>query len=377
MSIIKKVFFLCLFIFFITLLLWGVYNLSFKKTETPKPAPVATTPVTPSKSEPAISLVTDESVISPVIDPSGTYIKYYSHDTGKVYRIDLDGKNKGTISSQELDGLNNVLWSPDQTKAINEFTSPDGQPQFFSYSYATQKAIPIKKNTDEIAWQSNSGKIFYKYYDATANKRSLNIADPDGSHWASLTDIDYRNISIAQIPKSGIVSFWNKPDAMTETIFQSMPIVSGEKKTILQGKFGADYLWSPDGNNILVSTTDVRGGSKMQLSVMNSNGGEYKGLDMPTMVSKCTWSKDNKTVYCALPGNIPASAIMPNEYINKKFDTTDTFWKIDTKTGKKDRIIEAEKIGNRYDATQMFFNQDESKLFFINRTDGKLYSIVL
>jgi hypothetical protein len=379
MPIIKKIFFVCLLVFFISLLLWGVYNLSFKKTPAPvadnEPAP-ANVPV-PAKNAPAISTVSDEAVIAPVLSPDGNYIKYYSKQTGKVYQIDLNGQNKSTVSDHGLSGLQDVLWSPDQTKAIHKFIGPDGQAQFSFYDYGTQKSTPLKSNVDQISWATNSNKIFYKYYDASTKGRTLNISDPDGSNWNKLADINYRDISIDQIPQSGLVSFWNKPDAFTGTIFQSMPIISGDTKTILQGKFGADYLWSPDGNNVLVSNTDVRGGSKMQLAVMNSNGGEFKNLDLPTMVSKCAWSKDNKTVYCAFPTGIPDSAIMPNDYLANKFNTTDTFWKIDTVTGKKDRPLEANQITGQYDAAQLFFNTDESQLFFVNKGDGKIMRIDL
>ena len=378
MSIIKKIFFLSVLILAMSLLFWGVYNLSFKKTTAPvaqEPAPTVEAPAIP-KTLPQIAAISDEAVISPVLTGDGSQIKYYSRATGQVYEIDLDGGNKSTLASTELPGINNIFWSEDGTKVISKFIKPDGM-QFFYYDYTTQKGTPLKKNVDEIAWQTSGNKIFYKYYDEQTKKRSLNISDPDGSGWSKLADIDYRNVSIAQIPQSGLVSFWNSPDALTETIFTSVPLIAGEKKTIFQGKFGADYLWSPDGSLALVSHTDVRGGSKMQLATMNYNGGEYKNLDAPTFVSKCAWSKDNKTIYYALPGGIPPSAILPNEYNEGKITTTDTFWKINIETGEKARLIETDKIGNKYDTTQIFLNADESKLFFTNKIDGKLYRIDL
>jgi hypothetical protein len=86
---------------------------------------------------------------------------------------------------------------------------------------------------------------------------------------------------------------------------------------------------------------------------------------------------NNKALYCALPGEIPASAIMPNDYDQEKFHTADTFWKIDTTTGEKSRIVDLNKITSKYDATKLFLNANESLLFFTNRTDGKLYKITL
>ncbi|MFA6047406.1 MAG: hypothetical protein WCV59_01810 [Parcubacteria group bacterium] len=380
MSIVKKIFLLSSIILVLALLLWGVYNLSFKKPDTTaKTTPEKTAEIpapTVPKDEVKIKALSDEAVIAPVYIPTDNAIEYYSK-TGQTYKIDTDGANKITISSKELPGLAGVLWSPDQTKVITKFTGADGSAQFYYYDYSTQKAVPIKKNVDEIAWQATGNKIFYKFYDPKTKKRTLNVSNPDGSGWTKLADIDYRNISIAQIPKSGLVSFWNSADSYSQTIFETVPLISGEKKAIYKEKFGADYMWSPDGNLVLVSSADQRAGTKMQLAVMNYNGGEYRNLDIPTFVSKCVWSRDGKTIYYSLPGNIPASAILPNEYMEGKFKTTDTFWKVNVADGKKTRILETTDIKDSYDATGLFLNLDESFLFFTNKADGKLYRIAL
>lgn len=380
--IVKKIFFLSLIMMVLSLLLWGVYNLSFKKPDsTAKETNTSgkdkgISDLLKPPSEDKIKAITDEAVIGPTYVSGSNTIKYYAQ-TGETYEIDTDGNNKKTISDKKLSGLTDVLWSPDETKVITKFSSPDGQPQFYYYDYSTQLGIPIKKNVDEIAWQSSGNRIFYKYYDQQTKKRTFNISNPDGTDWLKLSDIDYRNVSIAPVPKSGLVSFWNRPDSYAQTVFETVPVISGEKKTVFKEKYGADYLWSKDGTTVLVSSVDTRAGSRMQLGIMNYNGGEYRNLDIPTFVSKCVWSRDGKTVYYSLPGNIPPSSILPNEYMDGKFKTADTFWKVNIADGKKTRILETSDIKDSYDATSMFLNDDESALFFVNKSDGKLYRITL
>jgi hypothetical protein len=342
-----------------------------------KKAPEVVAPKVPPKISTApIAAISDEPVLAPTLSKDTAAIKYYAKNSGRVYQIDFDGNGKRTFSDKELLGLSDVLWSPDKNKVITKFTSA-GKTKFYYYDYVELKSIPLKDNVDEIAWQNSGNRIFYKYYEATTKKRTLNISDPDGTNWIKLADIDFRNISIAQIPQSSLVSFWNKPDAFFETIFKSVPLVSGEEKTILKGVFGADYLWNNNGGFALVSHSNIKGGTKIQLSIINSNGGEFRNLDLPTLVSKCVWLKDNKNAYCAMPGKVPPSAIMPNDYNQESFRTADTFWKINTTTGEKNRIIELDKITAEYDATNLFLNNDESVLFFTNRIDGKLYRITL
>ncbi|PJA87018.1 MAG: hypothetical protein CO141_01710 [Candidatus Moranbacteria bacterium CG_4_9_14_3_um_filter_42_9] len=78
-----------------------------------------------------------------------------------------------------------------------------------------------------------------------------------------------------------------------------------------------------------------------------------------------------------MPASIPENAIMPNDYYNASFSTDDTFWKVDTQTGEKERIVSLDKITEKLDADTLFLNGDESFLFFVNKKDDKLYRIEL
>jgi hypothetical protein len=377
MSLSKKIFITSSILFAIMLIFLGVYNLSFKKdTPQAQPADNPAAPASPPQVETAkITPVSDEAVLSPILDAATSKIKYYSKLTGKVYSIDLDGTNKKTVSDKNLPGLTDVLWSPDGSKVITKFSQDTGN-KFFYYDYATNVGVQLKDNLDTIIWQSNS-KIFYKYYDPKSSERTLNIADPNGSNWVKIADLNYKNVSIAPIPRTSLVSFWNSPDASDETDFESSSVLGGASTPILKGYFGADYLWNSSGSTVLASHADQKNGSQIQLALMNDRGGEFKNLDIATFISKSIWSKDNKTIYYALPGSLPSNSILPNDYLANKFNTADSFWKINTLTGEKTRIVDAAKSISGIDATNLFLNADESMLFFVNRLDGKLYRVNL
>jgi hypothetical protein len=82
-------------------------------------------------------------------------------------------------------------------------------------------------------------------------------------------------------------------------------------------------------------------------------------------------------LYYALPGSLPTDAVMPNDYFTKPLFTQDTFWKVSVETGEKNRIVETRNITKNYDATSMMVNDDETMLVFVNRIDGKMYTIAL
>lgn len=384
MSALKKIFFFSLLLFFMSLLFWGVYNISFKDKTAPQKqneaANVAPTS-TPDSSEnqttlSAISAVSSESFIFPTLSSNGDSLIYFT-PTGQLFNFDFDGKNIKSLSDKNISGLINVSWSPDKSKAILKIKNSENNYSFSLYDLSLKNITPIKNNVDEISWANSSEKIFYKYYDPNSKERTLNISDPNGTNWKKLADLAVKKISIAQIPPNGSVSFWNLSDAYAETNLESISLLGENKKNLFKGKFGADYLWDNLGNNALISHTDVKGGNKMQLATINYNGGEYKNLNIPTFVSKCAWSKNGKTVYYALPGGIPDNSILPNDYNDRKFNTVDTFWKVDIETGEKTRLVELNEIKDKYDAEKIFLNQDESMIFFTNRLDGKLYRINL
>jgi hypothetical protein len=382
MPTLKKIFFLSVFIFFIALLFWGVYILSFKKDSANKADPLQNSsasdnqPTAETTENARISAVSEEPIISPVLT-SGNAIRYFSKNSKQAFELDSIGKNSNNLTLKGIQNLADVFWSSDGSKAILKIST---SPENFSYTlhdFKDNSEIPIKKNIDEVYWQENTNKIFYKYYDFKTKVRSLNISDPDGNNWKKLADVPYKKIAISQAPKSSLVSFWNTGDAFSETDFSTVPITGGDKKTIFKGKFGADYLWDKSGTNVLLSHTDEKGGRKMELAVINYSGENYRNLGIPTFISKCAWSKNGVTVYYALPGAIPENSILPDDYKTGKFRNADTFWKVDIQSGQKQRIADPKEISDKFDATQLFLNADESFLFFVNKIDGKLYKISL
>jgi len=381
----KKVFIISTVLLAVTLLILGVYNFGFKAFENSSQSKEVKQPVEQikTKTEEAvtkktekISLVSKEPVLSGVADKKTEKVFYYSASDGTIWQVDGEGLNRIQISDAKIAGLVNASWSPDRLKSLTVIEQA-GKKSFFLYDNVKKDSISLKEGIDNVIWDSLGAKIIYKYYDSKSKKRSLNIADPDGQNWSTLiADIPFRNLSLATIPLTSIISFWNSPNSSEESNLQIISATGGEVKNILKGKFGGDYLWSPDGSQALVSSLVSKENKTMTLGIIDLQG-QYRDLSIPTIVSKCVWSIDGKTVYYALPGGIPTGANMPNDYQAKKFTTQDTFWKINIATGNKERIIELADIQGVYDASNLFLSTTEDGLFFINRVDGKLYRIAL
>ena len=280
------------------------------------------------------------------------------------------------MTEKKITNLLGAIWSPDKSKVLLK-SNANNQEYFLLFDIKNDTLLTLNKNINSVAWLSTSDKIVYKYLDPTSHKSSLNMSDPDGKNWKKISDLPHDKFSFFQMPRSGLISFWNNGDAYYPTSFQTISFLGENSKILYKDSFGVDYLWDNSGSHVLVSQANTEGGTKVQLGVMNYNGEEFKDLGLPTFVSKCVWSNNGETIYCALPGEIPENSILPNDYKAGKFKTSDTFWKIDISTGEKERLVETSDINKAYDASQLFLNSDESILFFVNKEDKKLYKINL
>lgn len=368
----KKVFIISLVIFVGGLSVWGVYNISLKKTPNTQNEGLEEKKENLSQT---ITAISDQKVLAPKIIEEKNVIRYYLKETGQIYEIDLAGFESSTFSQNTISNFSFAIWSPDGNKTITKH-SVFGENQFVYNDHLKKESATLKKNIDYVVWQ-NDNKIIYKYFNPETEERSLDIANPDGTDWKKLSDLSFKKIDVSPVPQSGLVSFWNLPDAYSQTRLSIVSPVGEGEKNIFKEKYGTDYLWSPDGSLALVSHSNQEGGSKIQLAIIDSQGENYKNLGLPTLVSKCAWSKDSQTVFCALPGNLPQNVVMPNDYDKGLFHTTDTFWKINIQTGEKERLVDLEEISQEFDAEDLFINTNESQLFFTNRKDGLLYRIAL
>lgn len=386
----KKVFLFSSILLGVVLLFWGIYEVAFRnnpsnpKVDTPEgsfevrndTSSPSTNDTPLSSGDSVIEAASQEKVISPVFRDATSSVVYLSLQDASVKEIfvpDTDGR-----SIMELPGLPiQAVWSPDVSRALIEMDQA-GQKRWHLIDLQAKSDTPLKPGIENPAWGSMGDKIVYKYYDDKTKERSLNVANPDGTGWQKIADTPFKTMRLAPIPKTSLMAFWNEGNAFEETSLRSFSLLGNEDpKTLLSGQFGADYRFSPDGLHIVASLSPRKGGSDVMLMLMNSKGGELRSLALPTLASKVAWSNDNETIYCALPGALPPGAVLPNDYYSKPILTQDTFWRVDTTTGKKDRLVSVEDIQKGYDATRLFTDKDEGTLFFVNRVDGKLYRMKL
>ncbi len=322
----------------------------------------------------ALSNPINENILGSTVDDTGN-LYYYSSDDQTLKKATLEGRNK-TILMSNLPGVaSRVLWSPKKDKVLLFLKQSSGGMLWYEASLASKSLVPLKPEMSRLSWDNLGEKIFYQYTDSTG-KRTLNSADPDGSNWKKLADLGSKDFFLASVPQSALVSFWTKPLSTEKSTLETISTVGENRHVLSSDFFGGDYLWSPSGENILVSGSTTPRGA-ISLSLLGREGGVAKNLSIPTLLSKATWSKDNRTIYYALPGALPEGAVLPDDYFTKPLFTKDTFWKMDITTGKKTRLLELNENTQALDSTDLFLSPEEDFLYFTDRVSKKLYRIEL
>ncbi len=378
----KKVFYFSVSLLLLMLIFLGAYNFAFKNNVNNPTVPakiVVETRENPLTNDPpaSSSIVSpiNESILGAGVAPDGAIV-YYSLDDRSLKKATVEGKDKSILLSNLPGTPVQIVWSPKKDKALLFLKQESGGALWHFADLTTKTLVPLKPEMSRMVWNNLGDKIFYQYTDPKNGSRTLNGANPDGTDWKSITTLKNDSF-ISAIPRSTAISFWNKPNALEKTSFESVSLTGENRKMLLTEKYGADYLWSPNGGQVLVSNSAEKGGSTILLSQMNSSGGELQSLSIPTLVSKAVWSKDSNILYYALPGSIPENSMLPNDYFEKPLATKDTFWKVDIATGKQTRLVDLKDITANLDSTDFFLSQNEDSLFFTERMTRRLYRIDL
>ncbi|OGI21599.1 MAG: hypothetical protein A3J06_01010 [Candidatus Moranbacteria bacterium RIFCSPLOWO2_02_FULL_48_19] len=377
----KKIFYFSIGLLILVLIFLAAYNFAFKNNvHDPVADPKEKNAVQEMKAAATPGMVgsiqnpINEALLGAAVSDDGT-LYYYSLDEKTLKKASMEGKDKSVLLSDLPGQPVRVIWSPKKDRTLLLLKQSNGQNLWHYADLTTKTLVPLKPEMARLAWNNLGDKIFYQYT-ATNNERTLNIANPDGSAWKKLASLSQDSF-ISPVPQSTAVSFWNRPSALEKTSFETIGLSGESRRVLLSEKFGADYLWSPNGEKVLVGVSNEKGGQNILLNMMNGNGGEFQSLSLPTFVSKAAWSKDSRTIYYALPGGLPDSATLPNDYFDKPLITKDTFWKMDVGTGKKTRLTDLKDVAQSFDSSDLFMSPKEDILFFTDRVTHRLYRIDL
>ena len=373
----KKIFIIAFILLVILTAALVIYNLFFKgppggSNATPTPTQSATP--SPGASVPgALRAISQEKAMAPVIGGNGKTVKYYSRQNGRVFESDFLGQNIKQISDTDLKNLAKIIWSPDGEKVVGVFSEGNQIKKYF-YDYETRQSSALNQNVGWVAFSPDSKNIAYQYTDPTAGQSNISVSSPDGSNWRNIFKTRIDDL-IVEWPSREKISIRTKTSGLAQGLLYAIEEKSGNFYKILSDTFGLSVNWSPKADNLIFSYTDSSG-KNPQLALADEKGEKTKNLNLKGIADKCVWSKDNFTIFCALPQSFSDLDVWPDDYYKGLIVLNDAIYKIDLETDQKTKIAGSPDQAG-FDAQDLFLSPQEDYLFFVNQKDGRLYSLKL
>jgi len=333
----------------------------------------AGSPVATPKSLAALKIkpISQEKALAPTIGTNGKTVKYFSRANGNIYESDFDGGGLKKISSVNLTNLIKALWSPDKEKIIGLFSENEKIKKYF-YNYTSNQSSILNEKINYVAWSPDSKKIAYHYVDPASEQNNISLSNPDGTNWKNIFKTRLDNV-ILEWPIKEKISLRTPPSGLAQGVLYAINSETGDFFKVISDTFGFYANWSPKGDKILFSSTNSRG-KNPTLNLSDEKGANFKNLNLAGLADKCVWSNDDKTIFCALPQEISQNATWPDDYYRGLVILSDDIYKINLETDQRTKIIgSTDEVS--YDAQELFLSPKEDYLFFVNRSNGLLYSL--
>lgn len=367
----KKILLLVLVLLVLFAAIFFAYNLFFKSESL---APPDEQEATIKSGKIKLVPLSQEQVLSPTVNSNGNKIRYYSKANGNIYEVNFDGTGLSRVSAANLAGLISIIWSPDKEKVIGLFQKGD-QIQKYLHNYQAGQSILMNNNINQVAWSPDGNKIAVQTFNSETQTSTISISNADG---ADLKDVFSTRLKdfVLDWPTIDKLSLKTKPSGLSDGLVLSVNPDNGNFYKVLGNIFGLNIKWSPLGNILIYSSTTTEG-KNPSLFLADQTGQTKKSLGLTTLVEKCSFSQDNRTLFCAVPQKTSENAVWPDDYYKGMTATADIFAKVDLESGESIVIFSTDGNEKTYDATDLFLSPKENYLFFTNRKDGLLYSLKL
>jgi len=300
----------------------------------------------------------------------GTNSVYYDSVSGQFYSVDTVG-NKELLTEQIFYNLDKINWSPTKDKAILEY--PDGFKIMYDFNKKRQYTLP--KNWQDFSWNTTGTQIAFKSMSQYSENTWLAIASPDGTQAKPIEHMgdNADKVTVSWSPNNQVIAF-SATGAPRGTWEQEMLLIGQHQENfrslIIDGR-GFEPKWSPQGDKVIYSVYSAQSGYLPRLYMVGAQGDKIgkdkEDLGLTTWAHKCTFSQNGETIYCAVPIDLPEGSGLVQELGD---DSRDEFYKIDTLTGSVSFLAEGAMGG--YNVQEMYLSNDETYLYFVDKSTQKL-----
>ncbi|MCX6813009.1 MAG: hypothetical protein NTV77_00735 [Candidatus Azambacteria bacterium] len=288
--------------------------------------------------------------------------------SGNLWQFKNDDLKPTPIDQTAIENPAETIWSVNGKNIVKAGLNQSDISYAFS-DFSKKIFTNLRANIKSVVFSPDGSKIAY-YLSDGLNINSLYTSNPDGKSQKSLIGtLKLRDINLLW-PKNNIISITSMPSGLTTGNLWVLNMANLGLTKLIDGLYGLETLWSPDGNNFIYSHTD-QNDQNPKLAIYK-NGVSKDINNISTLVDKCAWAEDSINIYCAIPQSWPDSVVLPDDYYKNTFSTIDDLWKINTETGEKNLVFQG--IGN---ISNLDVNPNNNSLIFISRNSRFLYQLKL
>ncbi len=315
--------------------------------------------------------IVDAPTVGLSLNSSNNSVQYYNQIDGKFYKIDAAGNVK-EISDKAFPNVQNVVFSPDNQKAVLEY--PDGTKSV--YNFQTGQEVLLPSHWEDFSFSPDSSKIASKSLGEDPDNRYLIVANDDGSNAKAVEFIGENapDVNVTWSPNNQVAATYVKGVDFDRKEVNFLGFNGENMKSMTVEGRGFQSQWSTQGDKLLYSVystaTDLKPKLWLASTVDGNIGGQTQGITLNTWASKCTFANDDE-VYCAVPKDLQEGAGLFPESADT---TADNLYKINLKTGTKNLIATPQ---GDYTISQVVVTSGQDKLYFTDKNTGQLYQVKL
>jgi hypothetical protein len=351
----------------------GVY-FAWKKSRqilTPPGAgqPTAEQTQLPPLAEKKLKILSDQPIFDYWVYATGTQAEiFYLNQDGQIFKIKKDGEDEA-VAVELMENLQSVKSSADGKYVLIKFGDRNFT-EFAIFNGESKIFQMLPENTSAAAFSPDGKQIAY------LDKTGLFIKDLEGAKpkVSKILSFNQKDHNLEWILPE-IVVLTPKPSAFANSSIWSLNIKNKTFQLLSPIEFeGLFVKWSVDPgvkNKLGLQFNSRLEGREGSLILINEKGEKQANLNFLTLPDKCYFSEPQ--IYCAVPSEIPAQTVLPDDYLKRAFYSNDFIYQIDIAQNSFTEILSAgdpviDAVGLRF---------IEGKLLFINRYDNKLYQLDL
>jgi hypothetical protein len=289
-------------------------------------------------------------------------IQFIDKKTGHLFTRDTNG-DKNRESGITLKQVNAAYVMPEGSIFVlhNNDTAPTKLETLSGKWVNVETELPTNMGA-----VTKSGD--YLYFSTVSNSGGINIISTKNTEeviWHSplsqwLLQATDNNLIVTQKASYGIPGYsYMLPK---QAVAKLIPI------PIAQDLPGLTTLVSPDSKQLLYSTSGK--GGVVQLYLKDLENKDTIPLSISTLASKCTWSNDSITLFCAVPAVLHTN--LPDNWYKGQVSFADSAWRINSKTG--DAFELAHETG--LDIINIVDDAVNGVVLIQNKTDQSLWAII-